>query len=67
MLRKYFTPKEAAEYIGLSEAALQKWRTNGVGIPYAKLGNGHSARIIYEIAELDEYVQARKIKTVRNF
>lgn len=67
MSRKYLTPKEAAEYIGLTEAALQKWRTNGVGIPYAKLGDGHSARIIYEVAELDEYVRARKIKTIRSY
>jgi len=31
-------PEEVAELLGVSEAALRKWRAEGAGPPYVRLG-----------------------------
>lgn len=61
---KYFSPKEAAEYLGISVDLLQKWRSNGMGIPYIKLGESSSSLIRYDIEELNKYIQSKCIKTM---
>lgn len=34
----YLPPKQAAEKIGVSPATLQRWRSEGGGPPYCKVG-----------------------------
>jgi predicted DNA-binding transcriptional regulator AlpA len=48
------TPKEAAVKLGLAEATLAKWRWDGSGPPYAKLGS----RVLYREEDLENWVLA---------
>ena len=47
--------REASERLGLSVRTLQKWRLQGSGPPFLKLG--HAVR--YDPEDLDAYVQGR--------
>jgi predicted DNA-binding transcriptional regulator AlpA len=47
----------AAEYVGLSKSALDKYRCYGGGPVYAKLGT----TVIYGTEDLDAWVTARRI------
>jgi excisionase family DNA binding protein len=46
--------KEAAEYYGISEATLNKWRSVGKGPRAIKLGNS----VRYRRSDLDAYAEA---------
>ncbi len=61
---EYLSPKEASEFLGVSTHLLQKWRSNGVGIPYIKLGQSTSSVIRYQKSDLLEYLNDNKIKTM---
>jgi len=63
-VKKYFSPKEAAKYLSISIDLLQKWRSQGVGIPYVKLGESSSSLIRYDIEELNKYIQSKYIQTM---
>ena len=52
---------EAAEYLGLSEATLERDRWRGGEIPYIKVGT-RSMR--YSLDQLEEYVQSRTVKNI---
>lgn len=43
---------EAAVYVGLSVPTLKKYRLNGTGPRYARIGT----KIVYRPADLDEYI-----------
>jgi len=47
---------QAAEYLGLSASVMEKMRLRGDGPPYAKLGR----LVIYDVSDLDAWVNARK-------
>ena len=49
---------EAAEYLGLSEATLERDRWRGGEIPYIKVG---TRSIRYSLDQLEEYVQSRTV------
>ena len=51
---------EAASYLGLSEATLERDRWRGGDIPYTKIG---PRAIRYDLDELNTYIER---KTVRN-
>lgn len=46
---------EASVYIGLSAATLKKYRRDGYGPRYARIGS----KIVYRPADLDEYIARR--------
>jgi predicted DNA-binding transcriptional regulator AlpA len=50
---------EAAEYLGLSSSNLEKMRMGDDGPVFAKLGR----LVIYELSDLDAWVNARKRTT----
>ena len=52
---------EAAEYLGLSEATLERDRWRGGEIPYIKVG---TRSIRYSLDQLEEYVQSRTVKNI---
>ena len=54
--RRYLDTKEAATYLGLSPSTLNRMRVTGDGPRYSKVGR----RVIYDIADLDEWVEKRK-------
>ena len=50
------TPKKAASYLGISEAALRLWRSEGRGPRFFRAGE----RLIrYRRADLDSWIAAR--------
>jgi len=53
-------PKQAAEYLGISISLLEKMRSRGDSPIYAKLGRA----IIYEIGDLDNWVNERKRRSI---
>lgn len=61
---QWLSPKETAKYIGVSVDLLQKWRSQGIGIPYIKLGDSVSSLIRYDIEDLNNYLKSKKIKTM---
>jgi len=63
-MKKYLSPKDTALYLGVSIDLLQKWRSQGVGIPYIKLGDSVSSLIRYDIDELNKYLKSKTIKTM---
>ena len=51
---------EAAEYLGLSEATLERDRWRGGNIPYIRVG---PRSIRNSLDQLEEYVQSRTVRT----
>jgi len=49
--------KQAAEYVGLSKSALDKYRCYGGGPVYVKLGS----TVIYRVADLDTWVASKRV------
>lgn len=53
---RYLTPKQAADYLGLSPKTLEKWRsTGGIGPNFVKMGQ---KAIRYDVAELNHWTAA---------
>ncbi|MEO5375354.1 MAG: helix-turn-helix domain-containing protein [Alphaproteobacteria bacterium] len=53
---RLLTPKEAAEFLQVTEATLERWRTGGDGPRFAKL----SGRVVrYSEADLRAFVESR--------
>jgi excisionase family DNA binding protein len=50
------TPKQAAKYVGISEAALRLWRSEGKGPRHFKAGE---KLVRYRRADLDSWIEAR--------
>ena len=50
------TAKQAAKYVGISEAALRLWRSEGKGPRYFKAG---LKLVRYRRADLDSWIEAR--------
>ncbi len=53
------TNSEAAEYLGLKTATLNKWRVYGDGPPFLKVGR----LIQYRKADLDSYLNERLMRS----
>jgi predicted DNA-binding transcriptional regulator AlpA len=49
-----FTTPEAAQALGTGEATLERWRTEGVGPPFCKIGH----RVAYRRKDLEAWVEA---------
>ncbi len=58
----YMTVSEAAEYLSISVPTLNRYRCQGVGPKYAKLGSS----IRYTNVDLDEWVRANTIAPRRS-
>ncbi len=56
---KYLTSRQAAEYLRLSPRTLETMRWRGSGPPFAKYGDGRSARVVYDRERLDQWVASR--------
>ena len=57
--RELFDPTDAANYLGLAVQTLSRWRVEGGGPPYLKLGS----RVRYDRADLDEWLDQRRRRT----
>ena len=50
------TPQQAAKYMGISEAVLRLWRSEGKGPRYFRAGE---KLVRYRRADLDSWIEAR--------
>lgn len=55
-MSKLLTTKEAARFLGVSEAFLERDRWAGATIPFVRVG---SRAVRYELAALEAFVQSR--------
>lgn len=55
---------KAAPYVGVSQKTMANWRALGEGPPYVRLGKA-GARIVYRVADLDQYLAERVIGGAR--
>lgn len=60
--KKYLSPEEAAAYLGLSIPLLAKWRGDGEGPDYSKIGS----RVSYAVADLDGFMAERRVRGSRH-
>lgn len=60
MLRNLLTTKEAANYLCVSEAFLERDRWAGARIPFVRIG---SRAVRYEISALEAYIKANVRKS----
>lgn len=66
MYKNLLTTKEAARYLGVSEAFLERDRWAGARIPFVRIG---SRAIRYELSALEAYVKSntrRSTSAIRN-
>jgi len=54
-----FTEKQAAEYLNLSQRALQSWRYSGRGMPFIRISH---RCIRYRKSDIDEWLDSRAAK-----
>jgi excisionase family DNA binding protein len=56
--KQALTPTEAAQYLNVSKATLQRLRDKGIGIPYIKLANGKgkNCKVLYSLKDLDKFL-----------
>ena len=59
MTKKLIGQKEAANYLNLSEATLERDRWRGGDIPYIRVG---PRAIRYDLEQLDEYIDHNTVK-----
>jgi len=52
-----FTPRQLAEYIGISRSRLAAWRVQGRGPKFVKVGG----RIRYRFAAVDEWLKQNEV------
>jgi len=50
------TPQQVANELGITTKALEKWRINGDGPVYVKLGNAPRAHVRYKRQVIEDYV-----------
>ena len=59
MSKRLVGQREASEYLGLSEATLERDRWRGGDIPYIRVG---PRAIRYDLEQLDEYIDRNTVK-----
>ena len=59
MSRKFVCQKEAAAYLTLSEATLERDRWRGGDIPYIRVG---LRAIRYDLEQLDQYILSKTVR-----
>lgn len=57
------TVKEAAEYLGLAQSTLNKWRCIGGGPEYLKLGKV----IRYRQSDLDAFLKSNRVQSTSQY
>ncbi len=57
------TSPQAAERLGLKPQTLRKWRCQGAGPRFVRLGTGPRARACYRLADLEAWLDARSFSS----
>jgi hypothetical protein len=62
--KKLLDPTEAAEYLGVTVWALERWRRQGIGPIYVRLGPLNGGSIRYLPGDLDNHLDARRVQPI---
>ena len=54
----YITTVQAADYLNLSPKTLERYRVDGNGPPFHKLGKGKRSRVLYKLDDLETWLQS---------
>jgi hypothetical protein len=54
--RRLFDPEETSAYLRMARQTLAKWRSQGGGPRFVRIGG----RIFYDVTDLDAFIAARK-------
>ena len=58
-VRRFLRVDAASQYLSVSVETLNRWRVQGRGPRYAKLGDGPTSAVVYDIHDLDDFVESR--------
>ena len=58
---KLLTRKEAAEFLRISIRKLDDLAATGM-IPYCKIGDGSRSRVVYELRDIEEFIENSRSK-----
>ena len=56
--------RDAADYLGVTDSTLQKWRYLGLGPRYIKIGGNHGRAVRYRLSDLTDYVSNNLVDTL---
>ena len=56
--KDWLTAKQAAEYLNLAYLTLCRWRSQGTGPRFVRMGTGTRCSIRYSLKDLDAYIEA---------
>lgn len=49
---------QASDYIGYKPQTLRKWRLEGRGPKYCRLGSSLKARVVYRLKDIEDYLDS---------
>ena len=59
--KKYLSRTEAAKYLGVSLTELDNLAKRSNGLKYSKLSPGRSGKVIYNISDIDAFIESHKV------
>ena len=57
--RRLFDPQEASDYLRMARQTLARWRCQGLGPRFVRIGG----RIFYDVADLNAFIAVRKFQS----
>lgn len=60
-LDQRMTQEETARYLGKSIFTLRRWRNEGKGPKYVRLGRAHSNTVFYTLSDLDDFIRQHTV------
>lgn len=63
----YLTTLEAAAFLRLSPRTLERFRVEGTGPPFLKVGSGKRSRVLYRSTDLKAWLDAFAFKSTSEY
>lgn len=60
MQHDYYSPHEAAKFLGLSPITLANWRSRNIGPAFSKLDESRTGRVVYHRRDLQTWLAKRQ-------
>ena len=62
-MNEYWTSPQTARFLGLQPQTLRRWRLDGKGPAYTRLGDNKQGRILYKISEVEKWLADRTFRS----
>jgi predicted DNA-binding transcriptional regulator AlpA len=62
-LPNLLSSREAASLLGVRPLTLRKWRCDGTGPRFVRLGTGRRSRAAYRLSDLEAWLEARSFSS----